>query len=77
MGKQCTKSCNVINTIGNVVFTYEPPSCTEIDPPSSMEGEYFPFRRDIDDANVVSTCTKDGQILRESMSCQFDLYAGQ
>lgn len=76
-GKQCTQSCNVINTIGDIVLTYEPPTCTEIDPPSSMEGEYFPFRRDIDDTNVVSSCTKDGQILRESMSCVFDLYAGK
>lgn len=76
-GKKCTASCNVINTIGDVVMNYEPPSCTELDPPSAMEGEYFPFWWDIDDTNVVTTCTQANQVLRDSMNCYFDLYAGK
>lgn len=76
-GKKCTINCNVVNTIGNVILSYEPPSCTEIDPPSVMEGEYFPFWWDIDDSNVVTECTASGQVLRSSMRCYFDLYAGK
>lgn len=71
--------CNVINSTNNNSFVYEyaPPSCTEIDPPSAMEGEYFPFWWDIDDSNIVTTCTNSGQVLRDSMNCYFDLYAGK
>lgn len=88
-GKRCTAGCNVINIIGpvwsgrdiivdgQVIGTYEPPSCTEIDPPSAMEWEYFPFWWDIDDSNVVTTCTTKWQVLRDSMSCVFALYAGK
>lgn len=76
-GKKCTASCNVVNKIGEVILSYEPPSCTEIDPPSAMEGEYFPFWWDIADDNVVTSCTQSGQVLRDSMRCYFDLYAGE
>lgn len=76
-GKKCTIWCNVINTNGWVVMTYEPPSCLDIDPPSVMQGEYFPFRWNIDTSSLVTSCSKDGQIIADSLSCVFDLYNGK
>lgn len=53
------------------------PQCAYIDPPSIQQGEYLPYRWDIEsNISVVSSvvsCVRLGQILKDSLTCDFTI----
>ena len=73
-GKQCTYDCKIPNETN-------PPKCADIDPPSINEGEYLPFRWNMDTtssaAKITNSCSNNpGKIDANSMICTFDISNG-
>lgn len=68
-GKQCTSACTVKGV------NLQSPQCAYIDPPSIQQGEYLPYRWDIESnismTNSVATCSTVGQVLKDSVQCEF------
>jgi hypothetical protein len=65
-GKMCSSSCTIPGKIA--------PMCDYIDPPSIQQGEYLPYRWDLENlGGVVTSCTAAGQIVRDTMKCEFKL----
>ncbi len=57
------------------------PQCAYIDPPSIQQGEYLPYRWDIESnismTNSVATCSTVGQVLKDSVQCEFTVTNGK
>jgi len=48
------------------------PACDYIDPPSIQSNEYLPYRWDLENIGRVTTsCENPGDIVRDSMECEF------
>ncbi len=66
-GRQCNSSCGIPGR--------QAPTCAYVDPPSIQQGEYLPYRWDIESnvstALTVASCRTAGQIVKDSVQCEF------